>query len=160
MAMAPRFDRGLSVVRSYFILFQFILFFFILFILFYFIYFYFILFYFIYFYLVLLSFIFISGRCELCLKEKYYILFRPESADINSRDEFFSACRHRLSNLLIPRERKKKKTGPGWKQINISSCGLIIIFAPLFSYLFKPEESTTCAWNSQVAKINDSIIWL
>ena len=53
----------------------------------------------------------VSGRCELCLKEKFYILFRPESADINSRDEVFSACRHKRSKLLIPPVRKK--IGPG-----------------------------------------------
>ena len=54
----------------------------------------------------------VSGRCELCLKEKFYILFRPESADINSRDEVFSACRHKRLKLLIPPVRKK--IGPGW----------------------------------------------
>ena len=97
----------------------------------------------------------ISGRCELCLKEKFYILFRPESADINSRDELFSACRHRISNLLIPHERKKKKKGPGWEKsensnwIKIFSCGLVLILASMFSYLFKPEESTPVLETSQ-----------
>ena len=52
----------------------------------------------------------ITGKCGLCTKEKFYIMFRPESADINSRDEIFSACRHKKSKLLIPKERKK---GPG-----------------------------------------------
>ena len=98
----------------------------------------------------------ISGRCELCLKEKFYILFRPESADINSRDEFFSACRHRISNLLIPHERKKKKKDLGEDKksensnwIKIFSCGLVLILASMFSYLFKPEESTPVLETSQ-----------
>ena len=52
----------------------------------------------------------VSGNCNLCTKEKFYILFRPESATINSRDELFSACRHKRSKLLITPPRKK---GPG-----------------------------------------------
>ena len=50
----------------------------------------------------------ISGKCALCIKEKFYILFRPTSADLNSRNEMFSNCRHKISKLLIKRERKKK----------------------------------------------------
>ena len=53
----------------------------------------------------------ITNKCALCDKEKFYILFRPKSASINSRDEIFSSCRHKLSKLLIPKERKK--VGPG-----------------------------------------------
>ena len=53
----------------------------------------------------------ITNKCALCDKEKFYILFRPESASINSRDEIFSSCRHKKSKLLIPKERKK--VGPG-----------------------------------------------
>ena len=48
---------------------------------------------------------------DLCIKEKFHILFSPESATINSRDEVYSACRHKHSLLLIPRERKKKGHG-------------------------------------------------
>ena len=40
-------------------------------------------------------------------------MFRPESADINSKDEVFSACRHKKMKLLIPKERKKRSKGPG-----------------------------------------------
>ena len=41
-----------------------------------------------------------TRSCQLCLKEKYLIMFRPEGATLNSRDEFFSTCRHRLKKLL------------------------------------------------------------
>ena len=41
-----------------------------------------------------------TGKCRLCLKEKWYIMFRPEGATVNSRSEFYSTCRHRLKNLL------------------------------------------------------------
>ena len=61
----------------------------------------------------------ISGKCDLCIKEKFHILFSPESATINSRDEVYSACRHKHSLLLIPRERKKK--GHGWKKVKTAT---------------------------------------
>ena len=51
----------------------------------------------------------LSGKCGLCIREKFHILLRPESATINSRDEVFSACRHKKPKLLI----KKKRKGPG-----------------------------------------------
>ena len=41
-----------------------------------------------------------TKRCNLCLKEKFCIMFRPEGASLNSRSEFFSTCRHRLKPLL------------------------------------------------------------
>ena len=45
----------------------------------------------------------ISGVCWL------YILFRPNSADINSKDEILENCRHVKSKLLI----RDKKKSPG-----------------------------------------------
>ena len=53
----------------------------------------------------------ISGKCALCIKEKFYIMFRPTSADLNSRSEIFSNCRHKSLKLLIKRERKKRPPG-------------------------------------------------
>ena len=56
----------------------------------------------------------ISGNCGLCIKEKFYIMFRPESAELNSRSEAFSACWHKSSKLLIPKPKPgRKKKGPG-----------------------------------------------
>ena len=55
----------------------------------------------------------VAGKCDLCIKEKYYIMFRPEGADINCRQEVFSACSHKKSKLLIPRKRGRPKKGPG-----------------------------------------------
>ena len=37
----------------------------------------------------------ISGKCMLCLDEKYLILFNPEGATLNLRTEFFSHCPHK-----------------------------------------------------------------
>ena len=41
-----------------------------------------------------------TKSCNLCLKEKYFIMFRPEGASLNSRSELFATCRHRLKPLL------------------------------------------------------------
>ena len=42
----------------------------------------------------------VSGICELCLVEKFYIMFRPELATINKRDEINNYCPHKISALL------------------------------------------------------------
>ena len=42
----------------------------------------------------------ITKTCQLCLKEKYLIIFSPEGATLNKRSELFSTCRHRLKDLL------------------------------------------------------------
>ena len=41
-----------------------------------------------------------NQMCRLCLKEKFFIMFHPETASLNSRSEVFSSCRHRASLLL------------------------------------------------------------
>ena len=52
----------------------------------------------------------ITKVCRLCLTEKYFLMFKPEGATINSRSEFFSACRHKSKLLLC--NSKVKKPGP------------------------------------------------
>ena len=42
----------------------------------------------------------VSRICRLCLLEKYCILYKPEFATLNSRDEFFSPCRHKWKHVL------------------------------------------------------------
>ena len=41
-----------------------------------------------------------TRKCNLCIREKYYIIFKPEGATLNSRSELFSTCRHRKKLLL------------------------------------------------------------
>ena len=41
-----------------------------------------------------------SRSCQACLKEKYFIMFRPEGATLNDRNEFYSTCRHRKKLLF------------------------------------------------------------
>ena len=55
----------------------------------------------------------VTNECHLCTKEKFHILFQPELATINSRNEMYANCAHKKSMLLIPKPRGRKK-GPGW----------------------------------------------
>ena len=48
----------------------------------------------------------VNNVCNLCNKEKFHILFNPELADLNSKSEFFSHCRHKRSRLLVKKPRK------------------------------------------------------
>ena len=41
-----------------------------------------------------------TNACRLCLSEKYTIMFQPELATINKRDEFYTPCMHKLNKLL------------------------------------------------------------
>ena len=41
-----------------------------------------------------------TRRCNLCLREKFCIIFKPEGASLNSRSELYSTCRHRKTLLL------------------------------------------------------------
>jgi hypothetical protein len=41
----------------------------------------------------------VTKKCRLCLEEKYFIMFNPETATLNDRNELYSTCRHRLSKL-------------------------------------------------------------
>ena len=39
-------------------------------------------------------------KCNLCLTEKYNIIFHPLGASLNKRSELFSVCKHRKQELL------------------------------------------------------------
>ena len=41
-----------------------------------------------------------TGKCRLCLKEKFYIIFQPEGATLNHRSELYTACRHKKYKTL------------------------------------------------------------
>ena len=42
----------------------------------------------------------VTGVCRLCLLEKYFILYNPKDATLNSRDEVFNSCRHKWKHTL------------------------------------------------------------
>ena len=41
-----------------------------------------------------------SKKCNLCLKEKYFIICKPQMASLNNRNELAAECRHRKKYLL------------------------------------------------------------
>ena len=41
-----------------------------------------------------------SKKCNLCIKEKYFILCKPEMASLNNRNELATECKHRKKYLL------------------------------------------------------------
>ena len=88
----------------------------------------------------------VSGKCQLCIKEKFYILFHPEMASLNSKSEIYANCRHKRSKLLIKpkpktNSRKEKvRRRPGWTiqimnfSLNLNSLLLEMSYHILFSY--------------------------
>ena len=42
----------------------------------------------------------VTGVCRLCLLEKYYIMFNPKEATLNSRDEIYGFCKHKRKFLM------------------------------------------------------------
>ena len=43
----------------------------------------------------------VTKVCRLCLKEVYYILYKPETASLNSKSEVFGWCKHRQRWTLL-----------------------------------------------------------
>ena len=41
-----------------------------------------------------------TKRCNLCLYEKFIIIYHPELSSLNTRNELVSTCRHRKKHLL------------------------------------------------------------
>ena len=41
-----------------------------------------------------------SGVCRLCIREKFFIIFQPNMATINARNEIAGPCLHKSSRLL------------------------------------------------------------
>ena len=42
----------------------------------------------------------VTGMCNLCIREKYFIIFKPEMASLNNRDEIAGPCLHKQKQLL------------------------------------------------------------
>ena len=57
----------------------------------------------------------VTGVCQLCTREKYFIIFKPELGTLNRRNELLSSCRHKQGNLISKTQKKvkKKKRNPG-----------------------------------------------
>ena len=55
-----------------------------------------------------------TKTCQLCTKEKFYILFKPELSTLNSRNELGAHCRHKKLSL-VGTAKVKPARGPGTK---------------------------------------------
>ena len=42
----------------------------------------------------------VTNSCQLCTREKFFIIFKPEMASINERNEIAGPCLHKHSKLL------------------------------------------------------------
>ena len=42
----------------------------------------------------------VTNYCQLCTREKYFIIFKPEMASINARNEIAGPCLHKHNKLL------------------------------------------------------------
>ena len=42
----------------------------------------------------------VTNQCRLCVREKYFIIFQPEMATLNNRNEIDGHCPHKLAKLL------------------------------------------------------------
>ena len=51
----------------------------------------------------------ITKKCRLCLLEKFYIIFKADTASLNKRSELFNTCRHRNQKILGKSQGKKRK---------------------------------------------------
>ena len=42
----------------------------------------------------------VSKRCDLCLEERYWIMFKPVEATLNKRNQIIASCRHKKKYLI------------------------------------------------------------
>ena len=42
----------------------------------------------------------VTKKCRLCLREKFFIMYRKDDSSLNKRSEVFNTCRHRNKTLL------------------------------------------------------------
>ena len=70
--------------------------------------------------------------------EKYFIVFRPNLSDLNSKREIYSNCRHKPPALLVLKGRKSRKN-PQDKKISRFTIHLCFVLSP--SYYSQPDES-------------------
>ena len=42
----------------------------------------------------------VNKKCQICLKEKFYIMYDSGGSTLNKREEVYNTCRHRRTKLL------------------------------------------------------------
>ena len=76
----------------------------------------------------------VTNVCTLCDCEKFFILFHPNLADLNKKNEFYSHCMHKKSKLLIKKKRGRPKKSPGW--YGLSNLNFYFQFQDLYISVF------------------------
>ena len=87
----------------------------------------------------------ISGKCDLCTKEKHHIIFKSDQTHLKSRNEMYSNYRHKQSVLISGQSPKKEKPrlNSQWTQLPpvCSMCYYSVVIAcpksPLVGWNFK-----------------------
>ena len=92
----------------------------------------------------------ISNRCDLCLNEKYYIMYHNEYASLNMKSELFGYCRHKESHLLL-----KVKT---WLNEAMFYCYLIYCFV-VFVIAFFYQSPDDCLGMKQSVVCGNWDMW-
>ena len=90
------------------------------------------------------------------LKEKFFILYHPEMAEINKRSETFSACPHKKSFLLIkkPRGRPPKKSPGSWNH------DLINLFMSISQSVLNFGSLRIAYWHETLSSNKVMTYWL
>ena len=52
----------------------------------------------------------VNDQCALCTAEKKVIIFKPDLATLNTRNELGAHCKHKESRLLYKKPKEKDKT--------------------------------------------------
>ena len=93
----------------------------------------------------------ITGVCNLCTSEKWQIIFKPESATLNRRQELFNHCRHKEKLLLVKKVRRLRLNGtwPHLTQGFIQSLWLLCLMFICFccSVVLKLLMIDVMSWN-------------
>ena len=79
----------------------------------------------------------VTEVCQLCVKEAFYILFKPDLAQLNHRSEIFSPCLHKKTALLVKvNTRKRKSSGNHHLFVYVHYPHLVVICPPEDSIYF------------------------
>ena len=108
----------------------------------------------------------VTGVCRLCLMEKYYIMYNPEDASLNARDEFFQQCMHKWRYLLMKAKGwRKEQTIIGFlknyfhfQQPMLYVQYYLIVISPILVFLWK-LNTMSCynlywSWTSVLTRNN------
>ena len=77
----------------------------------------------------------ITGKCDICLKEKFHIIYNRPGSSLNKREEIFNTCRHRKRKLL-----GNAKT---WA-LSFPLSKEIKLWKQLWKQFLSPEDRNTC----------------